>query len=328
MIGTHELQRLRIAAASPDEAAAVIRVKFLRHFSSVTPLVTSDASLPAWHIQHPTESPPPEFSRDASWRNAKPIRSLDFELHLHTTFDATLPAKVWITHDLPLGDIPLDRADDCDLIINAGPGTAGIDLEIARDLGILVTSVPDATSEEIAEVIVHEFQSCLKPKSRISSTPIRLGLVGLGSIGQAIASLAQKLDWEIWAHDPFKADYFFERNMVRRAPLHELAGICDLVSIQIPLCPDTRGLIGSNYFQFQKPGQIVVNASSQEIVDTTTSSRGKIIRPDDQIQSAMRSASARTRALERSLEMAALFLAGEMPGHLLMDPPLPRSVKS
>jgi len=322
------MKRVRIAAASPDEAVAVIRAKFLRHFFSVTPLGTNNAPLTAWHIQHPTDSPPPEFSRDASWRNAKPIRTLDFELHVHATFNPTLPTKVWIAYDLPLGDVALELADDCDLIINAGAGMARIDLETARDLGILVTSVPDAASEEIAEVIVHEFQSCLKPKTPKSSTPIRLGLVGLGSIGQAIASLAQKLGWEIWAHDPFKADYFFERNIVRRAPLHELAGICDLLSVQIPLCPDTRGLIGSNYFQFQKPGQIVVNASAPEIVDTTLSARGKIIQPDDTIQSAIRSASARTRALERSLEMAVLFLAGEMPGHLLMDPPLPRSVKS
>lgn len=332
------MKRVRLASASPDEAAAAIRTLFLPQFSSVVPLNPTDGAFAAWRITHPSRLPPPKFrAMVASARNAKPIGDMDFELLLHSRLfelllhsrlDESLPAKVWLIHGINAASARLDSLHDCDLIVHSARGPAGLDLEAAQSLGLLVTSVPDSACKEIAEVVMERCKVCIRDRSPSSVAPVRMGLIGFGSLGQAIANLATNLGFELWAHDPFKPDFVFERAAIHRAPLHEIAGLCDLVSIQIPLGPDTHNYIGPDYFQFQKHEQWIINTSPREIVNAPDQLTARTIHLTQDIERASESSSARTHGLERALEIAALFLAGEMPSHLLMDPPLPRSVKS
>ncbi len=96
---------------------------------------------------------------------------------------------------------------------------------------------------------------------------VRLGVIGFGRIGRALAARALALGMDVTAHDPFIADDEVEAAGVRPAALHDLLERCDAISVHTPLTPDTRGLIGADELARLPKGALVVNASRAGLVD-------------------------------------------------------------
>ncbi|WPH23075.1 hydroxyacid dehydrogenase [Variovorax paradoxus] len=94
-----------------------------------------------------------------------------------------------------------------------------------------------------------------------------LGLIGFGSIGQVTGHLASRLDMRVVAHDPSfrtQAMYDFECQML---PLDALLATSDVVSLHLPLMPETRGLINADRLAMMQPGAVLINAARGGIVD-------------------------------------------------------------
>jgi D-3-phosphoglycerate dehydrogenase len=104
------------------------------------------------------------------------------------------------------------------------------------------------------------------PLRRVRGT--RLGIVGFGRIGAALAARAVALGFEVWASDPGVADDAIAAAGVRPAPLGELLAGCNVVSLHAPLTPATRGLIGAAEIATMRPGALVVNTARAGLCDT------------------------------------------------------------
>jgi D-3-phosphoglycerate dehydrogenase len=92
---------------------------------------------------------------------------------------------------------------------------------------------------------------------------LRVGLVGLGRIGGAVAGRLLALGCEVWAHDVAPV----AREGVRLVSLDELLRSCDAVSIHVPLTRETRGLIGRAEVALMRPGALLVNTARGPVVD-------------------------------------------------------------
>ncbi|RDI13604.1 2-hydroxyacid dehydrogenase [Comamonas sp. AG1104] len=169
-----------------------------------------------------------------------------------------------------------------ELIVVIGVGRDGIDLDAAAELGIKVSKAPDVCAEDIADhtlalllaatrqiVQAHEFvrqgrwlQGRYPPTLRFSGQ--RMGIVGLGRIGRAVARRSQAFDMSIaYTGRAPKNDvpYRWSDSVL------ELAAEVDFLVVCASGGPATRGLIDARVLQALGPQGVLVNVGRGSIVD-------------------------------------------------------------
>jgi phosphoglycerate dehydrogenase-like enzyme len=94
-----------------------------------------------------------------------------------------------------------------------------------------------------------------------------VGLLGLGSIGKQVARRLQSFDCRILAYDSFPDEGFAKEHSVTLLPLKNVLGQSDFVSLHLPLTPETRGMVNSDFIAQMKPGAYLVNTARGELID-------------------------------------------------------------
>jgi glyoxylate reductase len=95
----------------------------------------------------------------------------------------------------------------------------------------------------------------------------KLGLVGLGRIGRAVARRASGFDMEILYYDQYRNESAEEELGARYMQLDDLLRESDFVSIHTPLTPETWHLISERELRLMQPTTVLVNASRGPVVD-------------------------------------------------------------
>jgi D-3-phosphoglycerate dehydrogenase len=172
------------------------------------------------------------------------------------------------------------------VIVTPSVGFDHLDVDAATKRGIWVCNVPDYCVEEMADHALALLLALVRgvveldrsvragawdhtvagPLRRIAD--VRLGVIGFGRIGRALATRARALGMEVTAHDPLVAPAEIESAGARPATLDELLEHCDAISLHAPLTPETRGLIGPEELSRLPKGALVVNASRSGLVRT------------------------------------------------------------
>ena len=150
-----------------------------------------------------------------------------------------------------------------------GTATVGFD-HVHVPPHVEVVSVPDYCTEEVADHTLALLFALLRGVVAFQSLPwsstaagplrtvrgLRVGIVGLGRIGSAVAERLRALRAEVRAHDI--------RPIPGNVPLDELLGWADAVSLHVPLDDSTRGLID---IEAMRHGALLVNTSRGPVVD-------------------------------------------------------------
>ncbi|HUX21847.1 MAG TPA: 3-phosphoglycerate dehydrogenase family protein [Spirochaetia bacterium] len=196
-------------------------------------------------------------------------------------------SEVLIVRSTKVSAKAIEAGGNLSLIIRAGAGVNTIDLAAATRRGIHVANCPGKNSDAVAELAIGLM---LAADRRIvdASTDLRdgrwrkkeygkaaglkgrtLGIVGLGSIGQAVAQIAHGLGMKVvgWSRS-LTAERAEEMGIGYSVDLLELADKADAVSVHLALAPETKHLIAKPFFDAMKEGAIFVNTSRGEIVDT------------------------------------------------------------
>jgi D-3-phosphoglycerate dehydrogenase len=196
-------------------------------------------------------------------------------------------ANVLIVRSTKVYAETIEAGKSLELIIRAGAGVNNIDLEKASNSGVYVANCPGKNSDAVAELTLGHIIACdrrivdasldlrngnWKKKAYQKAAGLKgrtLGIIGLGSIGSALAKLAKGLDMRViaWSRSltPGKAD---ELDLVYCESIAEVAANADVVSVHLAVTPDTKQLLNTNFFNKMKDGAIFVNTSRGEIVDT------------------------------------------------------------
>jgi glyoxylate reductase len=182
----------------------------------------------------------------------------------------------------------MDAAGDgLKVVANMAVGFDNIDLDAAKERNVVVTNTPEVLSETTADTAfmllmaaarrLGEAERMLRAGEWDAWGPMqlvgpdvwgkRLGIIGFGRIGQALARRASGFGMEILYHDRFRADTA-ERDLgARPADLDELLRESDFVSVHAPLTDETRHLIGAEQLRRMKPFSVLVNTSRGPVVD-------------------------------------------------------------
>jgi len=176
----------------------------------------------------------------------------------------------------------LQAADRLKVIARYGVGVDNVDLATAREKGIVVTNTPGANSVSVAELTVGLLLSLARriPEAasaarkgewpRLSGLTLEgktVGLLGLGAIGKQVARRLSGFDCRLLAYDPVADAEFAAQNRVILLPLEEVLSQADFVSLHMPLLPETRGLVNTEFIQKMKSGAYLINTARGELVD-------------------------------------------------------------
>lgn len=178
----------------------------------------------------------------------------------------------------------IESAKNLKVIARAGTGLDNIDVEAARERGVEVVNAPEAPVTAVAELVfalllslmrkIPEAHSSLKAgrweKKKLVGSELNgkvMGILGTGRIGQVVAERAKAFGMQILLHDIFPNQEFAQRIGTKYVGLEELLSQSDVISIHIPLAPETKHIIGEREISLMKPSAILVNTSRGAVVD-------------------------------------------------------------
>ena len=165
-------------------------------------------------------------------------------------------------------------------------GYNNVDLAAAKALGLAVIRVPAYSPHAVAEHAV-ALLLALNRKIHRAYNRVRehnfslsglvgfdvhgktVGIVGAGRIGKIVAQIFRGFGTEVLAFDPYPAPEWAAAQGVRYTDFARLLATSHIVSLHLPLTPQSRHLLNPETFAHMKPGAFLVNTSRGKLVDTT-----------------------------------------------------------
>jgi glyoxylate reductase len=181
----------------------------------------------------------------------------------------------------------MDSMPNLRVITNMGVGVDHIDLAAARDRGIAVGNTPglvDGATADLTMALLLAIARNLVTGDRYAHSAsftaydpemlhghdvhgATLGIVGLGRIGSQVARRAQGFDMNILYHNRNRNQEAESELGVAYRGLPDLLAESDFVSINVPLGPETRGLIGQAELALMKPSAYLINIARGGVLD-------------------------------------------------------------
>ncbi|MGG0668887.1 D-glycerate dehydrogenase [Lederbergia citrisecunda] len=181
----------------------------------------------------------------------------------------------------------LESATHLKVISNLAVGFNNIDLEAAKEKGIIVTNTPDVLTETTADLAVglllataRRFNSAekdLRQGGWLSWTPMgftgmdihgtTVGIIGMGRIGEAVARRAKGFNIRVLYHNRNRKLETEEKYDVEYVELDDLLKQADHVVILVPFTAETKGMIGERELSLMKKTATLISVSRGGIVD-------------------------------------------------------------
>lgn len=182
-------------------------------------------------------------------------------------------------------------------VARAGAGVNNIPHADYAKKGIVVFNTPGANANGVKELVIASMllasrdiiggidwvkanaadaainKTAEKAKKAFAGTEIagkKLGVIGLGAIGQKVANAAVDLGMEVYGYDPYlsiDAAWNLSRSVKHCKNVESIYNSCDFITIHVPALESTKGMINAEAIALMKPGVIIVNCSRDALVN-------------------------------------------------------------
>ncbi len=158
------------------------------------------------------------------------------------------------------------------IVVRAGAGYDNIDLVTATAKHVVVMNTPGQNANAVAELLlglmIFMSRNQFNPSTGRELMGKTLGIQGFGNVGALAAAKAKALGMRVLAYDPVRNAEDLEKCGVEPVgTLEELYSKSDYVSINVPLLPSTKGIVGESLLCLMPEGGIVINTARKEVVD-------------------------------------------------------------
>lgn len=178
----------------------------------------------------------------------------------------------------------IERAARLRVIARAGVGIDNIDVDAATRRGILVLNTPESSTVSTAEhtlavmlalarhlpaahLAASQGQWQREPFLGIELYGKTLGVAGLGKIGSEVARRASAFGMRVLASDPYVTAERAARLGVELVPWEQLLEQSDILTLHLPLTPQTMHLVGPAAFARMRPGVMIINCARGGLID-------------------------------------------------------------
>ncbi len=187
---------------------------------------------------------------------------------------------------LELRDADMERAPRLKVIAKHGVGVDNVDVEAATRRGIAVTITGTANSNAVAEHTLALMMALIRQtdgacravregrfheRDRYAGVELAgktLGILGLGRIGSRVArKAALGLEMKVLAYDPFLDRDRYDGPAKLVPSLEDVLRVCDVLTLHVPLTPDTQEMINARTLALLRPGCRVINTSRGAVID-------------------------------------------------------------
>lgn len=200
----------------------------------------------------------------------------------------TKDAEVVLTNKTILDGFILNLLPKLKYIGVLATGYNVVDLDVARQRGIVVTNIPAYSTQSVAQMAIahllnitqrvahyaHEVHNGVwsaQPDFCYWNTPLielagkKIGIVGFGNTGQATAQIAEALGMEVWVYTSKPKKSLPKK--YQKVTLNELFSACDVVSLHCPLTAENKEMVNSFRLSLMKQGAILINTSRGGLID-------------------------------------------------------------
>lgn len=241
---------------------------------------------------------------DLSWKALEEMGALTVyeRTKPEETIDRAKDAEVVLTNKVLLKRQEIEQLPKLRYIGVLATGYNVVDLEAAREHGIIVTNVPAYSTLSVAQMVFshlltvtnhtehyarqnREGKWTASPDFSYMDMPVTelagktFGIVGLGNIGQRVAMIAAAFDMSVVAYTSKSVDQL--PPYIQKRTLDEVLAESDVLSLHCPLTPDTQHLVNRQKLQKMKPSAILINTgrgpliSDQDVADALNNNRLK-----------------------------------------------------
>lgn len=181
------------------------------------------------------------------------------------------------------------------LIANYGAGVDHIDVQTARQRGVLVSNTPGVVTEDTADMTLALILAVTRkipeglaemqagrwkgwaPTAHLGGRVggRRLGILGMGRIGQAVARRANAFGMQVHYHNRkrLRAEIEEELQATYWESLDQMLARMDVISVNAPHTPSTFHLLNARRLKLLKPSAVIVNTSRGEVIDENALTR-------------------------------------------------------
>jgi glycerate dehydrogenase len=197
-------------------------------------------------------------------------------------------AEVVFTNKTPLTAEALKAMPNLKFIGVLATGYNVIDVDAAKERGIVVTNIPTYGTDAVAQMAIallmemchhagahsdavkkgdwtNNVDWCFWNYPLIELAGKTMGIIGFGRIGQATARIAQAFGMKVLAFDDYQ-NKALESDTLKYAEFDELLADADVISLHCPLFESTKGIINKDSLAKMKPGAMIVNTSRGPLV--------------------------------------------------------------
>ena len=227
---------------------------------------------------------------DLSWEGAEALGEC-------TIYDRTSPteklervkdAEIVLTNKVPFCAEDFEKLPNLKYIGVLATGYNIIDTEAAKAHGVVVTNIPAYSTNSVAQMVFAHLLNITNsvqhytdearagvwsrnPDFSYQDTQLmelhrkKIGIVGLGNIGKAVARIAIGFGMEVFAYT--SKSHFQLPPEIHKMELDELFRECDIISLHCPLTPATNNLVNAERLKTMKPTAILINTSRGPVVN-------------------------------------------------------------
>ena len=193
-------------------------------------------------------------------------------------------------HEMELGDSVL-------AVARAGAGVNNIPLDQCAEKGVVVFNTPGANANGVKELVIAGMllaardivggvnwvcdnagdeniaKSVEKQKKQYAGTELagkKLGVIGLGAIGNLVANTAIALGMEVYGYDPFiSVNWAWHLNSAVKhiTDIEKIYRECDYITIHVPLLDSTKGMINAQAISMMKENAVILNFARDRLAD-------------------------------------------------------------
>jgi len=176
----------------------------------------------------------------------------------------------------------IENAPALKVISRYGVGIDRVDLEAAKERGVVVCNTPGVNANAVAELTFALLLSIarklpfLDRKTRTGEWPRSsgfelggktIGILGLGAVGKAVAKRAAGFSMKIMAHDPVINREYAAANSIIPVTFDELVREADVLTLHLPLLAETRNIISRAKMETMKQGAVIINTARGGLID-------------------------------------------------------------
>ncbi len=166
----------------------------------------------------------------------------------------------------------IDAANNLEIIVRAGAGYDNIDINYAKEKGIVVMNTPGQNANAVAELVlgmmVYMARNLFNGKPGTELKGKTMGLLAFGNVARNVARIAKGFEMDVYAYDAFIPAEKIEASGVKAVSSpEELFEKCQYVSLHIPLTEETRASINYDLLKRMPKNATLINTARKEIIN-------------------------------------------------------------